>query len=1092
MSPIRRQEPTPVTGAGGVEIQLPMPVTKASRTRLVSLVCFVSAGLGAAGADVMVTTAADENNGSLNPALGSGTSLREAVLHSPAGSAVKFAAALDGQTVTLTLGQMGIGKDLGIDASALTAGITVSGNDNSRVFDVQSGKTVAMNRLKIIAGKIATDGGGIRNAGTLSLTDCELSSHDAGGGGGAIENSGTLSLTACTLDGNTAGVGGGAIEHTAGVLTMTNCTLTGNMAQWGGGIDGDNTSSIRLYSCTLAGNHASDKGGGIEETTGTLLLENSIIAGNTATNSGPDLKASSINTQLGVSLLSSINGLGGGFAGIVASPNLSALGDYGGSTRTMPPQAGSPAINAGGATALTVDQRGLPRVVGPEVDIGAVEDQASLIVIPAADTLSEGSASQWFVGAESATASMTNVTDRIQVGAYALRFSTNGGYDTWAGTPVNKAAAWNLEAAGRRGLAFWLYSESDSPWGFQNNSPWIRLHTSSQSYLELHARRELMNECRNTWLRFVVPFSGNGDWDAVTVGTPDLANVNWIEFHADTWDFGLRYWLDGIDFVPLQATSLSLNTSSLRLWSGYRWQNLKLKAQTGSGEIELMPEQATWNSSNPAVVMVGGDGVLEALTAGTATVTASYTGKTASVEVEVLAAALPPEHEPVPAALAAPAAGALFEIPVLILRYLPTLDGVNLDVAQARDYWTPGEITLAAMKEKIGVYDTRVKWMIEEASRFRGYKNAAAPPSLGVRVVDMITLYEQMPPGVSRQQDSAGNPIPEVDYHRMFERLDMDYYVNDLGVREIWIWNGGVDPSFPSYDPATCRPEYTRSMPESNMSSPLTGDISNSYRWDDLPVYDHTYVVYGQNIRRTQAEAIHNRGHQLEAVLSHMDWLRNGNSNFFWKQFCGRNPDGSFVASRAGSTHYPPNAASAYDYLNPRLIYSDCEDWTPAGTGLQKQVNADTWGLLPYAWPAAGSPVEQKTESQYYLYWMQNMPGHANTIANGTAGLTNWWAFTADWDNAIRSGLGLYGPRAASADPELTVDFTLADGIPRLSTPFQSGLLYRLWQSSDLNTWRIAPSQNWSTSGGTLTIEDTAPPAGRSFYRLSSTTVVEP
>ena len=383
---IRRHEPAAVIETDGVEPRPPLPVVKASRTRLVSLACLVCAGLGAAGADIMVTTVTDENNGSLDPGLGSGTSLREAVLHSPAGSTVKFAAVLDGQTVTLTLGQVLIGKNLAIDASALASGIAVSGNDNSRVFDVPSGKTVTMNRLKIIDGKISAIGGGIRNAGNLSLTNCELSSNQAGDGGGAIGNSGTLALTACTLDGNTAGVGGGAIEHASGLLTLTNSTLTGNSAQWGGAIDGDGSSTIRLYSCTLSGNHASDKGGGIEETTGTLLLENSIIAGNTATNSGPDLKVSSINTQLGVNLISSTNGLGGSFAGIVASPGLSALGNFGGLTRTMLPQAGSPAIDAGGATALAVDQRGLARVVGPKVDIGAVEIQASLIVTTAADS----------------------------------------------------------------------------------------------------------------------------------------------------------------------------------------------------------------------------------------------------------------------------------------------------------------------------------------------------------------------------------------------------------------------------------------------------------------------------------------------------------------------------------------------------------------------------------------------------------------------------------------------------------------------------------------------------------------------------------
>ena len=372
---IRRGEPVP-----GTVIHRPSSAMGSRRSKWIPLALLIGTGLAAAGADVIVTTQADEDNGSLDPGLGSGTSLREAVLHAGAGSTIGFAAVLDGQTVTLGLGQIVIAKNLAINASALPSGIRVSGNDSSRVFDISSGRTVTMNRLKIIDGAIATVGGGIRNAGSLTLSDCELSSNRADDGGGAIRNSGTLALNACTVDGNTAGVGGGAIEHASGLLTLTNCTMTGNSAQWGGAIDGDGSSTIRLYSCTLAGNHASDKGGGIEETTGTLVLENSIVAGNTATNSGPDLKASSINSQLGVNLLSSTNGLGGSYSGIVGTADLMPLNDYGGATRTLLPLPGSPARNAGGATALTVDQRGLPRVVGAAVDIGAVEVQPPLVV----------------------------------------------------------------------------------------------------------------------------------------------------------------------------------------------------------------------------------------------------------------------------------------------------------------------------------------------------------------------------------------------------------------------------------------------------------------------------------------------------------------------------------------------------------------------------------------------------------------------------------------------------------------------------------------------------------------------------------------
>jgi hypothetical protein len=90
------------------------------------------------------------------------------------------------------------------------------------------------------------------------------------------------------------------------------------------------------------------------------------------------------------------------------------------------------------------------------------------------------------------------------------------------------------------------------------------------------------------------------------------------------------------------------------------------------------------------------------------------------------------------------------------------------------------------------------------------------------------------------------------------------------------------------------------------------------------------------------------------------------------------------------------------------LVESDCEDWTPGRTGKLKPVNASTWGNIPYRWPAGTEP-SPKIESQYYIYWMQNMPGDGNQIRFGNNQImNNWWRFTADWDAAISSKLGLY------------------------------------------------------------------------------------
>ena len=143
-----------------------------------------------------------------------------------------------------------------------------------------------------------------------------------------------------------------------------------------------------------------------------------------------------------------------------------------------------------------------------------------------------------------------------------------------------------------------------------------------------------------------------------------------------------------------------------------------------------------------------------------------------------------------------------------------------------------------------------------------------------------------------------------VDYTEIMNRIGGQHWVDDEGIREVWLWsyfNAGI------------------MVWESNMSSPTTTDISNSDRFDgDLPIYDKTYFVYGYNYHRTQAEAVHNHGHQLEAMFSHVDWLHNGNTQLFWGKFVGT-PDGNapsalpMTLGRCGWTHTPPNTTGNYD-----------------------------------------------------------------------------------------------------------------------------------------------------------------------------------
>jgi len=424
--------------------------------------------------------------------------------------------------------------------------------------------------------------------------------------------------------------------------------------------------------------------------------------------------------------------------------------------------------------------------------------------------------------------------------------------------------------------------------------------------------------------------------------------------------------------------------------------------------VAIAPANASWTTSNSNVAVFDSTaGRIVATGPGSARLVATVGNNSATIDITVSAPAIPVQIENIDSYLASPAAGALYEVPVVIIRYLPTTDGKLIDVAYDPDFYTLNQLPLATIKSNIDTYDRQVKFMVETGTRFRQYSRGPQPPSLGYRVVSYITLYEPTPPG-KVITTPAGRRIFQVDYFQMMDRLNGRHYVEDLGVREFWVWTGGQDFSFPSYDPNVNTPETGRTIAESNMASPLTGDISNSSRdHSDMPVFARSYVVYGQNFRRSAAEAVHNRGHQLEAILSYINQKQDGNSNLFWHQFVGQNSQNQFIAGRCGWTHMPPNTTVDYDYSNMSLVSSDIADWKPDGSGEHRLVNASTWQNIAYSWPNGVPPVQ--SDPYWYLYWMQSMPGWGNLIPNGTQQMTNWWQFTAAWDLANTAGLGLYG-----------------------------------------------------------------------------------
>jgi hypothetical protein len=139
----------------------------------------------------------------------------------------------------------------------------------------------------------AINGGGILNLGRLTLTRCTVTRNDANYDGGGIANRGTLTLFESTITKNGAYDGsGGGISNDEGTLTLTKCAVTRNGAGGGdgiyrgGGID-NWRGKLTLRDCSVTHNGVTGDGGGLANVGGTVTLAGSTtVADNEAGQGG--------------------------------------------------------------------------------------------------------------------------------------------------------------------------------------------------------------------------------------------------------------------------------------------------------------------------------------------------------------------------------------------------------------------------------------------------------------------------------------------------------------------------------------------------------------------------------------------------------------------------------------------------------------------------------------------------------------------------------------------------------------------------------------------------------------------------------------
>jgi hypothetical protein len=250
-----------------------------------SLILFTIFSLPTYAAIFTVTNVNDRGAGSLRAAIRSANA-------AGGSNTITFQSSLTG-TMTLTSGQLTISNNLTVHGPAGL--LAISGNHVSRVFDIAAGITVTLDQLTLKDGYHPTHGGGIYNAGTLTITDCVLTGNTAGtlrsgGVGGAIANKGTLTIASSALSGNLATYGG-CIDNSKNppaALTITNSTLSNNVAYDGSCIYNASELAVTIAHSTLSGNTAGREGAGIynAESAGSLTVRSSVLFDNTATASG--------------------------------------------------------------------------------------------------------------------------------------------------------------------------------------------------------------------------------------------------------------------------------------------------------------------------------------------------------------------------------------------------------------------------------------------------------------------------------------------------------------------------------------------------------------------------------------------------------------------------------------------------------------------------------------------------------------------------------------------------------------------------------------------------------------------------------------
>lgn len=364
---------------------------------------------------------------------------------------------------------------------------------------------------------------------------------------------------------------------------------------------------------------------------------------------------------------------------------------------------------------------------------------------------------------------------------------------------------------------------------------------------------------------------------------------------------------------------------------------------------------------------------------------------------------------------------------------------------------------------------------ISNATYYHGYQEERPPAGkyLEYNVIEKWDYYEALPPGYLMFTRESADLTATIDgeerlypgggtenhYRPNYRQILLDlpndgicHYVDQLGVREVWIYGYHADTVVPE------GMERDFIIPDESRMASKYGDISNS--WPDeayipseykLPLCDHAYVLYNFTYQPQAwyGNTIHNRMHQIENVVFFAEDRGypiildppNYKGTVFWDDFSVYHRDFQLEGYRSscGNTHFPPNALKPeleYGYSVSDSVPNNCATWhTDDNQTTYVTQDCSTWGCY---------------DGGFYFWYMQNMPGWQNEIVdeNGCQ-MRNWWELMADFDLFIDKGRTLW---SCPDNPIETLEESLGIEIPTPAPTVTPSLTPSLTPTTEIPT----------------------------------------